>query len=110
METLFEEEATSPTASSVSSPAMFPAALAQDGSRDRESMRQKMPVRAHTSPGGRTSKLEAKRRPPKARTCLKCNHTIDDGRWIQMETQCVGKNLHIQHWFTTPMGHAVKES
>lgn len=87
METLFEEDATSPTTSSVSSPAMYALAL-QDG--QRESLRPKLPTRAHTSPGMGASRPDstraaAKRRAAKVRNCLKCDKTIDDGRWIQME-------------------------
>ena len=97
METLFEEEKDKDkdkdkeggTSSSVSSPSVFsPLALAQDSQRerDRESMRPKLPVRSHTSPGLGPSRLpESKRRAPKVRRCLKCDKTIEDGRWIRTE-------------------------
>lgn len=73
----------SPTASSVSSPAVFPAQLAADAGQ-RDSMRPKLPTRAHTSPGLGPGRPEGKRR-PRAKTCLKCEVRIEDGRWILME-------------------------
>ncbi|GJE90758.1 LIM domain-containing protein [Phanerochaete sordida] len=86
METLLEQhegDPTSPTASSVSSPAMFPAALAAEGSV-RDSMRPKLPTRAHTSPG-LSGRPEGSKRRARTKACLKCEEKIEDGRWIQME-------------------------
>lgn len=91
METLLEQhepdeagDPTSPTTSSVSSPAVFPMTLAGEAGL-RDSMRPKLPMRSHTSPGlNPTSRPESKRR-PKTKTCLKCESKIEDGRWIQME-------------------------
>ncbi|THH30352.1 hypothetical protein EUX98_g3816 [Antrodiella citrinella] len=87
METLFEEDATSPTTTSNSSPAMFPI----DGHRD--SKPPKLPTRSHTSPtmgagrpDSRYAVVAGKRREkvPK-RVCIKCDKHIEDGRWIQMD-------------------------
>ncbi|EKM55170.1 uncharacterized protein PHACADRAFT_255602 [Phanerochaete carnosa HHB-10118-sp] len=89
METLLEQHEdelqnpASSTASSVSSPAVFPMALAGEGGQ-RDSMRPKLPMRSHTSPGLGLSRPESKRR-AKTKTCLKCESKIEDGRWIQME-------------------------
>lgn len=92
METLFEEEPASPTA------AVPSVSFALEGQRD--SMRPKLPTRAHTTPGlsearasaiaagsgtGNSGKKRASARKEKVRTCLKCEKTIEDGRWIQME-------------------------
>ncbi|KAI0797646.1 hypothetical protein C8Q75DRAFT_801579 [Abortiporus biennis] len=84
METLFEEDATSPTVSSNSSPAVFPLALA-DGQRDSLMKSPKLPVRSHTSPtlGRPDSRHGAGKR--RAKFCAKCDKKIDDGRWIAME-------------------------
>ncbi|CAL1705132.1 unnamed protein product [Somion occarium] len=84
METLFEEDATS---TSASSPAMFPLTI---GEGHRDSKPPKLPTRSHTSPilsAGRPDSKHGmgKRRAPKVRTCVKCDKHVDDGRWIQMD-------------------------
>jgi len=94
METLFEEDPISPTATSVSSPAMFPLPLTPAGdAADRDSLsRLKLPARANTTPAG--SRPDSRHAPAgkrrtekekKVRACLKCDKVIEDGRWIQME-------------------------
>ncbi|KAI0683831.1 hypothetical protein BC835DRAFT_700674 [Cytidiella melzeri] len=94
METLLEEEATSPTTSSVSSPAMFPLPLVPVDGTQRDSLsRPKLPARSNTSPAssrpesrhGGGAKRRATEKVRKVRTCLKCEKGIEDGRWIQME-------------------------
>ncbi|KAI0082836.1 hypothetical protein K474DRAFT_1702811 [Panus rudis PR-1116 ss-1] len=85
METLFEEEATSPTVTSTSSPALL--AL---GESHRDSKPPKLPTRSHTSPTLGTGRPDSrhgmgKKRTPKIRVCVKCDKHIDDGRWIQMD-------------------------
>lgn len=90
METLFEEDAMSPTVTSASSPAMFPLG---DGPRDSMSKPPKLPTRAHTSPtmgsgrpDSRHANVTGKRRERTSkRVCIKCDSHIDDGRWIQMD-------------------------
>ena len=87
METLFEEDATSPTTSSISSPAVHPLVL---GDSQRDSMRPKLPMRSHTTPGLGQNRPDSrsvagKKKAPRVKNCLKCEKTIDDGRWIQME-------------------------
>ncbi|KAI0949905.1 hypothetical protein AcV7_008536 [Taiwanofungus camphoratus] len=84
METLLEDPA-SPSASSISSPALFPLPLAPDGHRD--SKPPKLPMRSHTSPTLGASKHDSARgkKRPKVRVCVRCEKTIDDGRWIQMD-------------------------
>ena len=86
METLFEEDPTSPTNTTSSSPAAF-----HDGQRD--SKPPKLPTRSHTSPtmgAGRPDSRHGvaagkrRERPPR-KICLKCDKHIDDGRWIQMD-------------------------
>lgn len=88
METLFEEDPVSPTATSNSTPAMF--AL---GDSQRDSKPPKLPTRSHTSPtmgAGRPDSrhgiVAGKRRERASKkVCLKCDKHIDDGRWIQMD-------------------------
>ncbi|KAI0345332.1 hypothetical protein BDW22DRAFT_1343584 [Trametopsis cervina] len=110
METLLEEDATSPTTSSVSSPAVFPVplALTPDASQRESVSRPKLPARANTSPAGSrpesrhgaATKRRATEKVRKTRQCLKCDKTIDDGRWIQVEgggvmcDQC-WKNMYL---------------
>ncbi len=83
METLFEEDPTSPT--STSGPSM---SQLSDG-HNRDSKPPKLPVRSHTSPtlgaGRPDSRHIGKRKGPKVRVCVKCEKQIEDGRWIQME-------------------------
>lgn len=85
METVFEEGAMSPTTPSASSPTLGP-------DFQRDSMRPKLPMRSHTSPGlssknrpDSRASTAGKKKSPKVKQCLKCNKTIDDGRWIRME-------------------------
>ncbi|OBZ69222.1 Paxillin [Grifola frondosa] len=77
METLFEEDPTSPTSSAT----LFP----QESQRD--SKPPKLPVRSHTSPTLSTGRLDARssKRSVKTRMCVRCERAIDDGRWIQMD-------------------------
>ncbi|KAI0780658.1 hypothetical protein BD413DRAFT_462349 [Trametes elegans] len=92
METLFEDSPVSPTTSSGSGAGARPFAV--DGVRDSVGGKSpKLPVRSHTSPtlpsSARPSeaarKAAGKAKRPRVRTCIRCERTIDDGRWIQME-------------------------
>ncbi|GBE82123.1 hypothetical protein SCP_0405030 [Sparassis crispa] len=83
LETLFEDP-TSPTASSAASPFTFPTQLVPDSQRD--SKPPKLPVRSHTSPtlGANRDSARGKKR-PQVKVCVRCEKTIDDERWIQMD-------------------------
>ncbi|RPD66403.1 hypothetical protein L226DRAFT_566840 [Lentinus tigrinus ALCF2SS1-7] len=81
METLFEESPTSPTTSTGSRPFT-------EAQRDSVSKSPKLPMRSHTSPtlsSGRLEQRKSAQRRPKTKTCVRCEKTIEDGRWIQME-------------------------
>lgn len=117
METLFEEDPTSPTATSTSSPAVFPIG---DGQRDSMSKPPKLPTRSHTSPtmgSGRPDSRHgvstAKRRERTSKkVCIKCSKHIEDGRWIQMDGGSVlcdkcWKNMYLPKVSTNPRIYAL---
>ncbi|OCH93431.1 hypothetical protein OBBRIDRAFT_817827 [Obba rivulosa] len=58
-----------------------------DNPRDSVSKPPKLPTRSHTSPtlGAGPSRGGASKKRPTIRVCVKCEKTIDDGRWIQMD-------------------------
>lgn len=83
METLFEDNPTSPTTSTSSRPFT-------EKQRESVSKSSKIPTRSHTSPTLSSGRLEerksAQRRPrTKTKTCVRCVKPVEDGRWIQME-------------------------
>ncbi len=83
METLFEDNPTSPTTSTSSRPFT-------EKQRESVSKSPKIPTRSHTSPTLSSGRLEerksAQRRPrTKTKTCVRCVKPVEDGRWIQME-------------------------
>ncbi|TFK92297.1 hypothetical protein K466DRAFT_241142 [Polyporus arcularius HHB13444] len=78
METLFEDGPSSPTTSTGFT----------ETQRDSISKSPKVPMRSHTSPTLSTGRLEQRRstqRRPTTKACVRCERTIEDGRWIQME-------------------------
>ncbi|KAH9952104.1 hypothetical protein B0H21DRAFT_13958 [Amylocystis lapponica] len=79
LDTLFEDPL-SPT--STASPGMFPKPLAPDGQRDSKA--PKLPARSHTSPTLGAGRAAEKKR-SKVRVCVRCEKTVEDGRWIQMD-------------------------
>ncbi|KAI0723967.1 hypothetical protein C8T65DRAFT_704616 [Cerioporus squamosus] len=59
-----------------------------EAQRDSVSKSPKVPMRSHTSPTLSSGRLEQRRstqRRPATRACVRCEKTIEDGRWIQME-------------------------
>ncbi|EMD38262.1 hypothetical protein CERSUDRAFT_93791 [Gelatoporia subvermispora B] len=57
-----------------------------DNPHDSMNKPPKLPTRSHTSPtlGAGSSRAVPKKRPT-VRVCVKCDKTIEDGRWIQMD-------------------------
>jgi len=85
-----EEDPLSPVSSS--SPALFSLGLSKEGQRDSLSKPPKLPTRSHTSPTLGSGRPESgrgvssrKRTVSKVKICMKCDNTIDNGKWIPMD-------------------------